>query len=326
MPITAYQTTPTTGDHAVRYIKDKWVEKGATVPCSSTGNTGDYSSSTDVIVADTGTGSMSEAGLTTGLGWVKIRLGTGANGVGYRELSIQRGTSSILWRVVYSPTGLLGGTPGDTRTPSAVVAGDQVTLLGGGTEASPTFAQMLPADGLYTMVTAYDAATLYFRSTFILNSGPTSNGGIGVLPLATGSYDEVDLDPLGIFAGYLTTFFQVSSIGGNPATYAAGKIFDFKNFGAGGQSTTQSLTCPFKSTGTVVGGLSRSGQDLLTPFIAHSGDGATGAQYAKGRFENALGFVSTAANTPHGQHVVFDGRHYERVGDLALECGTTVPA
>lgn len=325
MTITAYLTTPTTGDYAALSIKDRWKEWGATVPMSSTGAGGGYSSSTDVITAAVGAGSMSAAGLTTGLGWVKLRLGTGANSVGYREVCIQRGTSSILWRVTYSPTGFLGGTPGDTRVPSAVTSTDQVTLLGGGTDASPTFAQLFPGDGLFNLTIAYDAATLYYRAHFLLNSGPTSNGGIGILPMLPGSYPAIDFDPLGIFAGYLTTFFNVASIAGNPASYAAPKIFDFYKFGAVGQATTNSIGCNFKTVGTVAGGLARDAQELPAAFVAHSGDGSTGAMYAKGYFTNALGSPSTVAQVPHGTRLLYNSRYYERVGDLWLETSSTVP-
>lgn len=324
MTITAYLTTPTTGDYAVYSIKDKWKEWGATVPMSSTGAGGGYSSSTDVITAAVGAGSMSTAGLATGLGWVKLRLGTGANGVGYREITIQRGTSSLLYRVVYSPTGLLGGTPGDTRTPSAVVSTDQVTLIGGGSEAAPTFAQMLPGDGLFNLTIAYDAATLYFRGTCLLNSGPTTNAGIGILPLLPGSFPAVDLDPLGIFAGYSTTFFQQSAIIG-PTSYASGQIFDFYKFGGAGQAITSSIGCAFHGAGTNAGGLARDAQELPAAFVGCSGDGASGYLYAKGYFTNAYGSVSTKTQVPHGTRLLYNSKYYERVGDLWLECSSTVP-
>jgi len=65
----------------------------------------------------------------------------------HRQWKIQRGADNTQWRIYYSArAGFTGGTPGPTQTPSAI---DEQPILGGGTDAAPTFGTLLPPDGTY---------------------------------------------------------------------------------------------------------------------------------------------------------------------------------
>lgn len=67
----------------------------------------------------------------------------------HRELCFQRGADNASWRVKYSArAGFSGGVPSFSQTPSAT---DEQVIVGGGTDAVPTFGALLPADGSYRM-------------------------------------------------------------------------------------------------------------------------------------------------------------------------------
>ena len=80
--------------------------------------------------------------------WFRIQCPT-MGGV-TRELCIQRGTTNLVWKIKYSySAGFTGGSPGATRVPSAA---DEKTLIGGGTDASPTFFTLFAADASYRII------------------------------------------------------------------------------------------------------------------------------------------------------------------------------
>jgi hypothetical protein len=103
-----------------------------------------YSASGDIL---THGGSGAGGTGNTGAWWVWQQ---GSNGVapyaGTRQLCVQRTTSPVTSaRIKYSvAAGFTGGTPSATRVPSAT---DEQVLLGAGTDASPTYAQLWPTGG-----------------------------------------------------------------------------------------------------------------------------------------------------------------------------------
>lgn len=119
-------------------LKELLKTQGWSVTSSSDGTT--YNAAGDQI---THSGAGAD-GMDNNLAWFNIQE-PGANG---RAFTWQRGGNGALWRVKYSggpATGFVGGTPTATRTPSAT---DEVLCAGGGTDASPTFAQIFPDPGV----------------------------------------------------------------------------------------------------------------------------------------------------------------------------------
>jgi hypothetical protein len=88
-------------------------------------------------------GAAGANGLANSLAWFVVAGGG-------RQYCVQRSSASnAQWRIKYSfAAGFTGGTPGAARVPSAT---DEVVLLGGGTDAAPTFATLYQVDGTYRM-------------------------------------------------------------------------------------------------------------------------------------------------------------------------------
>ena len=90
-------------------------------------------------------GGTSTNGLGNSNAWVRLQMPT-QNGV-VREITIQRGTTDLVWRLKYSfAAGFTGGSPSASVTPSAT---DERILHGSGTDASPTFATLMPTNATY---------------------------------------------------------------------------------------------------------------------------------------------------------------------------------
>lgn len=179
--------SPTTGTEAIFTLKTVLKAAGWTVPSSSDGTT--YNASGDQIThIGSGAGGLANTGA-----WFRIRQPDGA-----REFTFQRGTTGISWRLKYSAFDLFtGGTPGATQTPSAT---DEIVLRGGGTDASPTYVQVLPTDGTYKWhVVAQDAklgtalgAGYGFWAWAQLHGSAYVRSVMMLEPLLPGSYPEAD--------------------------------------------------------------------------------------------------------------------------------------
>lgn len=112
-----------------------------TLRTSGSGTGGVYSQAGDVIV--------SAATLATDLAWFVLRgHGVTDSGVVYRrELCVQISQPSGDVRITYSAReGFVTGAPSPSRVPTAT---DGVLVHGGGTDAAPTFAALLPAAGAW---------------------------------------------------------------------------------------------------------------------------------------------------------------------------------
>lgn len=181
MAFTGTYSTPATGDAAMRALLDAAIAAGWTVPSSSDGST--YNSSGNQITADSGAGSFANAGA-----WARLRQPGGG-----REMLFQRGSTSVLWRVLYSVAGFVGGSPGATRVPTAT---DQQFLIGAGTDASPTYATTLSTNGTYRWLLSFDAASPYdFWAAGLATAGLNCVSMIFLLSMEAGSYGALDLDP-----------------------------------------------------------------------------------------------------------------------------------
>jgi hypothetical protein len=113
----------------------------------------------------------------------------------HRQFAIQRGTTNATWKIKYSArAGFTGGTPGPAEMPSAT---DEVIILGGGTDAIPTYGTLLPPDGSYRMqINIYDGDLCpgFYLVTYPLGD-PTVNAAFMMDALSPGSYP---VDSLGI--------------------------------------------------------------------------------------------------------------------------------
>lgn len=208
MPV-ALNQTPATGAEAI------WIfSQTATTPLPSTdaalwkfarsgGGTGS-------VYSVCGSVFSSAAGLTNPNAWFVLQ-GPGyvtspapAGGLlYYRQLCFQRGADNASWRVKYSPrAGFTGGSPGPAVTPSAT---DEQILVGGGTDAAPTFGALLPADGSYRLqVNVYEDGYGFYLVTY-LQGNATPNGCLMMDPLLPGSYptdvagNSLEQDPVVIY-------------------------------------------------------------------------------------------------------------------------------
>lgn len=159
MAYTFSKTTPATGAVAMFDLKTHLKSVGHTVKSSSDATT--YNSTGDQITS----GASGASGWANNNAWVRIQSPDG-----YREFTIQRGTTNVLWRVKFSRAAkFTGGSPDATHTPSAT---DEAIIIGGGTDASPTFATTFGTDGGYRWNVGADSAFPYtFWSGSFLTGG-----------------------------------------------------------------------------------------------------------------------------------------------------------
>lgn len=180
--------TPATGSVAMYLIKTTLVTAGWTVTADSDGST--YNSSGGQVT----TGASGAGGLGNTNAWIRLQAPTvGSN---TRELTFQRGTTDLVWRVKYSANAhFTGGSPGISQTGSAT---DEVFMLGGGTDASPTFtAGWFATNGAYRWHIAAGGATeLYsFYAIALTSSTTTQQNAMFLDVMAAGSYSASDIDP-----------------------------------------------------------------------------------------------------------------------------------
>jgi hypothetical protein len=127
---------PATGGYAMYAFLTALVAQGWNRKSDSDGTTYDPAG------AKLTHGGSGAKGLGNANAWFRVQ---GAAG-GPFEWCIQRGADNTQWRIKSALNAFTGGSPGATQTPSAA---GEVIRLGGGTDASPTFATLFPADATY---------------------------------------------------------------------------------------------------------------------------------------------------------------------------------
>ena len=193
--------TPSTGAVAMYSLISTLVIAGWTMP-----DAGDASTRAANQIT---TGASGGGGLGNTNSWVRLKAPTvnGGNVVNQqRELTIQRGTTDVLWRVKYSASaGFTGGSPSATVTPSAT---DEVFMFGGGTDGvGATFLTVLPTNGTYKFHTMAGGANEFysFACWWLTSASTTVLGLMAMDVMATGSFPATDVDPA------VTWFSNVSS-------------------------------------------------------------------------------------------------------------------
>lgn len=319
MAVLTTVSTPATGDAAMRTFLAQALAAGWTVPSSSDGLT--YNASGNQITTDSGAGSFANAGA-----WARLQQPGGG-----REILVQRGSTSVLWRVLYSVAPFSGGSPGATRCPTAT---NQQFLLGGGTDASPTYATLLGTNATYSWLTSFDNASPYECWAAGLTSGTlAASSAIALLAMEANSYDAADADPYAaiatstsvlavtaaIWQAHNTAYsnfhawYRYNLVGAAWAGCAFGSIwFGQGNIGAESTIVTSGLAS------------SASSQELPLPIVAGFRHTVTGT---KGRVRGAKYVLGATGTIPNGTHLT-DGSssYWVRVGDLWLQWSSSAPS
>jgi hypothetical protein len=107
------------------------------------------------------------------------------------------------WRVKYANAPFIGiVSPSATQVPGCL-SGVEVVLIGGGTDAAPTFNQLLAADGTYRWLVACDDAAPYgWHAMAFLSGGFGSRTLMMFDPLLANSYAPADANPYVVAARY----------------------------------------------------------------------------------------------------------------------------
>lgn len=208
---------PTTWAVALYNFKELMKAAGATVPRSSDGTT--YNSSGDQITS----GGSGAGGFDNARAWFVLSY-AGRHWCFQRQNTTGANTSRSI-RMKYSfSAGFSGGSPAATVTPSAT---DEQILLGGGSDASPTFASWIgQTDGDARVLMMVETAAPYgfWIAGYRTNLGETS-GGFMFTPVTNPYYTDADpyahyIGGAGVGGGS-SPWYDVTSLGLAGPTWGA---------------------------------------------------------------------------------------------------------
>lgn len=162
-----------------------------TVLSSSTGSGGVYAQTGDVITSSASLNNLS---------WFVLKGKGIVDGgtVYYRQLCFQFDAAGAV-RITYSPRdGFVSGSPSTTRVPSA---DDGTLVYGGGTDASPTFAALLPSGGVWMQGRFSEVDDAFWVLTYAVGGAlPNCLFYLDVMPLwYTVGGSLIDPDPCVIY-------------------------------------------------------------------------------------------------------------------------------
>lgn len=210
--------SPATGSVAMWTVISMLISAGATKLADSDGTT--YSSSGTQVTS----GSSGTNGLGNTNAWVRLRL------LGGREITIQRGSNNTVWRVKYSAQAhFTGGSPGASQTPTAT---DSVIRCGGGTDASPTFVQILLTDATYKLYGCADSAGDGFWYATVANSNGAHIGGMILDPLA--SVLSGDTEPTALIVATAGATFTSATLLSSGADATGSGVMAWLKYGLAG--------------------------------------------------------------------------------------------
>ena len=128
-----------------------------------------------------------------------------------REILFQRGLVPEDYRIKYSRSArFIGGTPAPNTAPSAT---DEVFILGGGTDASPTFAQLFGfTEGLTVGHMGADNTNGFGFYFVAYPSGTVPETAIFLDPMRPGSFPVADTDPVMVYATFDTNVLKVTGV------------------------------------------------------------------------------------------------------------------
>jgi hypothetical protein len=184
--------TPATGAGAIFLLKELLKSASWVVTSSSDATT--YFANSDGL---TSSGS-STAGLGNSNAWFLVQMSGTSGGTNnlVKQFTFQRGTTDLVWRVKLSVTGTFTlATAGATITKTPFGT-DEVILLGGGTDATPTFATLFGTNGTYRWHAMADNASPFgWYSVAYPTGGGNPNHCLMLDPLLSGTYPPEDVDP-----------------------------------------------------------------------------------------------------------------------------------
>lgn len=183
-------------------------------------------------------------GAVSAVGDVITQGGSGANGMfnsrawfviaqpggaGARKWCVQKTTvaNGANWRIKVSQSeAYSAGAPTTSVTPTTPTASEDKIMLGGGTDASPTFAALWATDGSYKAQAAIETAGEGFWIATYPNGGGAASGGWYMERLITGTFNALDVDPyiyctIGTTAPWLSTGIAQESAGLRPQAWLA---------------------------------------------------------------------------------------------------------
>lgn len=180
--------TPANGGAAVFLLKTMLKTAGWVVKSSSDGTT--YNSSGDQITTNT----SGAGGILNAKAWFRIAHPTYVGKELTFQINATPGTDASTWRIKSTAnSGFTGGSPTATVTPTG--GADERIMVGGGSDASPSFAVAFGTDGSYRYNCASDSGTGAFWSAGWPIGGGTSSHGLGLEKFTPAN--SSDTDPFG---------------------------------------------------------------------------------------------------------------------------------
>jgi len=269
--------SPITSAVAMYTIVSTLMSAGWTKVMDSDGTT--YSASGVRVTS----GSAGTGGLGNTNAWIRLQapaVNGGAVVNQTREITIQRGTTNLLWRIKYSASALFtGGSPAATVTPSAA---DEVFMTGAGTDAAPTFLSWFNADNNYRWhIAAGGAAEFYSFVAWGQNLGTFTASGAAICldVMATGSFPTMDVDPAVMYCSSATSIseilsnsFPVTNLASSDVASARARAWLGATSSAGASITSNNVNVGICRIGTSVGALTTgsnawTGKQNLLPCL-----------------------------------------------------------
>lgn len=225
--------TPTTGSVAMYLLKTTLVSAGWLVKADSDGST--YNSAGGQVTS----GSTGAGGLGNSNAWIRLQAPTvGSN---TREITIQRGTTDLVWRIKYSANaGFTGGSPGVSQTASAT---DEVHMSGGATDAAPTFTSLFTTNATYKWhIGAGGAAESYSFYAYALSTpGAIIQNTIALDVMKSGTYPSQDVDPAVMICTNSGNSVLINSVQSNTTGPAAARAWLGPTSAAGSSLTSNNV-------------------------------------------------------------------------------------
>ena len=286
--------SPANGTLAAYSLISTLITAGWTKVMDSDGTT--YSSGGTQV----STGASGAGGLANTSAWVRLQAPAVNGGTVVdqtREITIQRGTTDLTWRIKYSASaGFTGGSPAGAVTPDAT---DEVFMAGGGTSASPTYLSWMPANATYRYHIACGGASEFY--SFIAWSANNGTGvalnGLMLDVMATNSYPSSDVDPAVMYCSNNSSAFAINVFAGASASLS--NVTNPTNSRAwmGATSAAGAATTSTNSQGVmlmaigsnVIGGNVSLGTN---PFSGY--DGVLSTVYARSGTTSPLGLKGTS--------------------------------
>lgn len=268
---------PSGGPAAIFNLKTALKAQGWTVPRSSDGTT--YNAAGDQITqAGTSAGGMSNA-----FAWFVIQEPSGVRQWCFQRATGVAPTGNENWRIKASgAAGFTGGSPGATQTPSAT---DEVILLGAGTDAAPTMAQLMSGavNGTRQNIGVGQVGERYAWYMLLTNVGLTTTNALLMHDtLQANGYVSADTDPC-VYVVMPNTATVLSNAQASPVNTARAYL------GAVATANFVGMSLPvygaYVNTSAFPGGVSTSpwnGKDVAVPQMWTRPANSTAPQGFKG--------------------------------------------